>query len=275
MAERKTFLDRYSIFLAAAVMGAHGITKNNEFRQYDVRNMIEIFTHWATTTEEPSTFTIQNTQVARYLEGLAKEGFARRADNRSFPYYRLTRVGLLELLTRVVGQPYLSPREHFYFVFFFVEAYRSRIIAFVRNVGPRFPYSLQLELETLLNPETLLDKQLEHAQRQLRKLERRIDEHTKIPKLARKLLSEGKGYEDIRNSVDKTFPFSFLDHRRFIDVFSRGTERQGLWEMQVGSAKRTQDIWKPTRELLLCHIKQLKKLKETVLREDQAAVQTE
>ena len=118
---RHSLLDRYETFVSCAVLGAHVNGRARGFRQNDVRFMIEVFTNWVESAEENPSLPVQNTQISRYLDNLIDEGFARAVSEKSFPRYRLTRTGVIEMMSRIVHRPYFNQREHFYFVFYFIE----------------------------------------------------------------------------------------------------------------------------------------------------------
>jgi len=75
---RQSVLDRFEVFIGTAVLAAHASKFKKGFRQGDVCWVIELFADWLEFVEEHAELKIQNTQVARYLDTLVKEGFARR-----------------------------------------------------------------------------------------------------------------------------------------------------------------------------------------------------
>ena len=265
---RQSLFDRYNFFVAAAVVSAHANTLKSGFRQADVRTFIEVFSNWADFTEEHSTLPIQNTQISRYLDDLVGDGFARKLPKKGkFPLYRLNRSGLMELISRLVSLPYLSRKEHFYFVFYFCGAYRHRIFSMVKGEGKYFPLSIQLELESLLDREALIDRQVEHVQQALKKLDKRIEEQLKTKELAAELVAEGKGIPEIISEVDRAFPYGINAYRRYSDMLSMATLKQSLWEIQVGNVKRAAEIWAPAKRHLLLHLEELERLRKIAAEE--------
>ena len=266
---RKSVLDRYELFVAAAILGAHANTLNQGFRQYYVRFLIEIFTNWVDSAEENPTLPVQNTQVGRYLDSLVDEGFARKFLKDSHPLYRLTRTGLIELIGRVVDKPFYPKKIHFYFVFYFISSYRVRIIELVRAEGTRFPYALQAELESLLDPDVLIDRQMEYASRELKKLNKRIDEQKNTSVLVKSLLQQNKPFNEILLTVERRFPYALNTEKRYSEVFAMGTERQSIWELHQGNERRSEHIWMPSRRLLIQHIEELNRLREWFKKDQQ------
>ncbi|MCB0328309.1 MAG: hypothetical protein KDD70_01560 [Bdellovibrionales bacterium] len=260
---RQSLFDRYEPFVAAAILGAHANTRSAGFRQYDVRYMLEIFTNWVSSAEGQSSLPIQNNQIARYLNALVEEDFATSLGDGRKLRYRLTRRGLLEVITRFVTKAHYNPREHFYFVLSFADMYAGRMIDFVKEEGARFPNSLRLELEALLDPASILNRQIEEVKHELYLLDKRIKDIQKIEALVNKRLGEGVSYENITAEVDRIGFFGFSTQLRFTEVFEMSTVKQGIWEMICGNLLREKLLWEPCRAILLSHLDQLEILKNS------------
>ena len=86
----------------AAAIAAHARFSSRGFRQKDLRFLLELFWNWVESAMVGPSIAIQNVQIARYLDTLAQEGFAKRLAGGKSPRYRLTRVGLLECLGQIV-----------------------------------------------------------------------------------------------------------------------------------------------------------------------------
>lgn len=259
----QSLIDRYDIFFDTATITAHANGFVLGFRQRDVRFFIELFTNYVDPSSEWEGLPFQNTHVSRYIESLVKEGFARRVPKQSHPAYKLNRVGLIELISRVVRKSYFNQAEHFFFVFSFIENYTPRILAMVRKEGKQFPYAMQLEIESLLDLDVLLKKQMDFARRELRSLEKRIADQIGTRNLAEKMIAERRSFADISRAVEKQFPYSMNTKKPMSELFSMGTEKQGLWEMTIGGPRRNQQQWIPARERLELHIQQLERLKKS------------
>lgn len=260
---RQSLFDRYSFFVAAAIIGAAANTMKRGFRQNDVRTFIEVFSNWVDATEETQSLPIQNTQISRYLEELVANGFARVVPNKSrHPVYRVTRSGLLEMASRITGFQYYSRKEHFYFVFFFAHSYGTRVMNMVKSEGKLLPLSLQLELETFFDCEALIDRQAEHVQSALKRLDKRIQEQIETQALVDELTKQGASVKNIIDEVDKAFPYGINSYRRYSEMLSAATDRQKLWEVKIGNSLRVRQIWAPARRHLLLHLEELEKLRK-------------
>ena len=166
---RGTVFRQYELFVAAATLAAHASAQELGYRQRDVRFLIELFTNWVESTLESDVLRVNNTQVSRYLDDLADEGYARRSLVNSRPRYRLTRTGLIELLGRIVEQPALMQPAHFCFLYYFIVNYRPKIEELIKQEGKKFPLALKLEVESLLEANTFVEQQLVLAERELKK----------------------------------------------------------------------------------------------------------
>ena len=259
--KRQTLLERHEPLIAAAVLTAHGLNLKKGFRQVEVRWYLELFANWIELIEERAGFSVQNTQIARYLEALAAEGFARQVQEGSAPSYHLTRPGLFEVVSRLVSRPYFARREYFFFVYFFIRAYRQRMVKMVQLEGNMFSYSMQMELNALLDSDVLLDQQIAHVRRELTILDKRLEEQQKTLNLANQLLQMGRNYEDVVREIDKRFPFSLDPQRRYSELYKKGTEKQRSWELTQGTDNRLRYLWMPARRMLQHYLDELELLK--------------
>ena len=113
---KKTHLGRHRVLFDAAAIGAHARFSTRGFRHIDLRFLVELFSNWLECALEGPSLAVENTQIARYLAGLAQEGLAKQLGGQAQPRYRLTRVGLVENLTGLVNRLQWWPIEEFFFV---------------------------------------------------------------------------------------------------------------------------------------------------------------
>jgi len=257
---RQSVLDRFEVFIGTAVLAAHASKFKKGFRQGDVCWFIELFADWLEFVEEHAELKIQNTQVARYLDTLVKEGFARRLSSGARPQYRLTRAGLLEVGARIRKRACLR-REYFFFVHFFGCAYRRKVAQMIEREGERFSPAVKAVFDELFDMDLLLDEQIELVTRQLKKLDRRLQVVQGTRDLVQKLSAEGRQPLEILAEVDRCLPFGLDQQRRYSEVLSVATEKQALWELTVGNERRVRLIWLPARSNLAHYLDELRALK--------------
>lgn len=257
---RGALFQRFELFAAAATIAAHANAPLDGFRQRDVRFTIELFTNWVESVFDGSVIELKNTQVSRYLDDLAKDGFTRRLTRQGRPCYKVLRIGLIELLSRLnPGPRYVQP-EQFFFVYYFMNNYRERLMRMVEDEGKQFPLALKLEVETLLDTETLVRHQLQYAKLELHKLEDRISDSLKSGKLATKLFAQALDPAEVAQRVEERYPYGLNSQKPLSELISEVPEDIGRWELETGAFRRVEDLWSPTRSMLLTYVKTLKAL---------------
>lgn len=255
-----TIFKRYELFVAAAVIAAHANGPKDGFRQRDVRFLIELFSNWVEASFESKVLTINNTQVLRYLEELVHEGFARRIAKKDRPNYRLTRTGLIELLTRLIPQSLHIQPEHFFFLYYFIANYKPRIQRLIEEEGKRFPLAMKLEVEGLLDSKTLLEQQIRYAELELKKLDGRIKDAEQGSVLASKLADDSLSLSEIATAIEKKYPYELNSRKPLTELMQEIPPDLGIWELTTGSERRVTHIWGPQREMLVTYLGVLKRL---------------
>jgi hypothetical protein len=236
--------DRYELFAATAVLAAHASNPQSGFRHRDVRFLIELFSNWVESALRGSALAVQNTQVARYVSMLAAEGFARRVSRKGYPVFRLTRLGLIELVSRIVGRNYLDHREHFFFLCYFVKNYRPR-----------------LELDILMDVSALVARETDAAKQELAKLDERIHDALSTSAYVEDALRKGKAMEEVVREVEKLYPYELNSQKPLSQlIFEIPPDMRG-WELQRGNKLRVHEVFRPTRALLAGYISQLEALR--------------
>ena len=258
---RDSLFKRQELFVCSAIIAAHASNPGEGFRQRDVRFYIELFSNWICHVLNDVALKLSNTQVLRYLEELIAEGYARQRKRKGHPRYVLTRVGLIEILKRLTLEPPQTQPEQFFFLHSFIENYRSRLELLIEEEGSKFPLALKLEVESLLDTESLVERQIEHVERELQQLEARIRDSSRTSKLSKKLYAEGEAHEEVMNAVEKKYPYELNSQKPLTELLSGLTEEHARWELEIGSIKRAEQIWLPSRALLLSYLQSLKRLK--------------
>jgi hypothetical protein len=149
---------------------------------------------------------VQNSQVARYIAELVREGYARRITRKGFPRYRLTRVGLVELMTRAAHRSYVPQREHFFFLYYFINSYRYRFEQLVQAEGRSFRCT-EARAGRSAGCESLVHRELEAARRELTKLESKVRDAHSTARLTRSCLSESRPLTEAVAEAQKRYPY--------------------------------------------------------------------
>ncbi|MFN8391902.1 MAG: hypothetical protein U0136_16555 [Bdellovibrionota bacterium] len=245
-----TVLQRYDIYAAAATLAAHAGARDLGFRQRDVRFLIQLFSNWTECTLGNTAFVLNNTQVFRYLDDLVKQGFAKAKRKRAQPDYQLTRLGLIELVTRVVRAQDDTLPDQFFFRCYFLRAYRPKIFELIEAEGTLFPHSLKLELEALMDVKALIQNELKRVESELLKLEKRASDAQNAASLSRKLFGKGVPQDAVIRQVEKQFPYELNSQKPLSDLLSSIPADYIQWELEVGNSNRADQIWQPSLVLL-------------------------
>jgi hypothetical protein len=253
--------ERFELFMATATLASHASCQDGAFRQRDVRFFLELFSNWA----EVSSFDVlpmQNTQIARYLSSLSKEGYLRRHGRASRPLFRMTRIGLIELLNRLVSPARAYPREYFFFLIFFVKGYGERLESLVKKEGSQFPPSLRVELQALLDWRTLVEREIKRTQQDLNKLDVRMADASSVSALSRERRRNGVGISDIVIEIQRKHPYELNSRKPLVELIDSIAPDQRQWELEHGTALRKEIIWEQQKNMMVQYLASLK----TILR---------
>jgi hypothetical protein len=254
-------LGRLEVFIGSAAIAAHATFAEHGFRQRDVRFFVDLFLNWAEDVGAVAP-KVQNTQLLRFLGGLVDEGYAKRSNHNEIPVYRLTRVGLLELLTRITTPADRAPPAHFLFMVLFIRGYRGRLEKLIADQGQLFPVALKLEVQALLEIDDLLKKEIKKIERAIGRLEQRISDAEKTSQLTKNRLASGVPFAEIVKEAEKRFPYELNSMKPLSELISDIAPDQRRWELETGNVLRAQTLWVPQRAMLIEYLKQLRRLLE-------------
>jgi hypothetical protein len=176
------------------------------------------------------------------------------------PLYRLTRTGLIELISRAVNSSTTAPGQ-FFFLHYFMSSYRPKIIELVKSEGKQFPYALEVELQGLLNCSELLDREIKNAERTLKELDERIIEGQKASQLTAEAIVKKVPHDEIVRKWEEQYPYALNSHKPLSELFREISPDIARWELETGNTRRVENIWKPARAMHLRYLETLRKLK--------------
>ncbi len=237
------------LIFASAALGAELKGDEKGFRLKDVRFLIELFSNWLESVPSAAVPVVHNTQVMRYMEALVREGYARRVRG-TWPRFRITRSGLLELLSEITERPRYLPLETFFFLYHFVGMYGARFEALIRRRGRQFPKALQLELRSMLDSGDMLERQIRYVKTEIKKLDTRIADSDGATDLARQMFSAGAGLDEVVLETQQQYPYQLNNQKPLKELFGELPEDLGHWELTVGSSVRAVLIHNPMRRML-------------------------
>ena len=254
---------RETLLFSAATIAAHSQSDNKGFRQRDVRFLLELFSNWLHSSLHGGVIPVKNTQISRYLTALVKEGYVRQF-KRAIPHYRVTRIGLVELISRLVQAEYVTKKEYFFFVFYFIKNYKPILYEMIAKEGKQFPTALKIELDSLFDLEKLIDRETSAATRELRRIEVRIRDSLHTSECVTKGLKQGKDFERIVQEVEERFPYELNSTKPLSELISQIPPQVRQWELKDGTLYRSNEIWNPMKRLLKSYIRELENLKTIV-----------
>lgn len=251
---------RLEIFMGAAILSAHASHSSTGFRLRDLKFFLELFTNWSEDLL-PLESRVQTTQLTRHLTSLTRDGYARRSRNASAPTYRLTRLGILEIVTRITSPQYKRSQGEFLFLIGFLTSYRERIASIIAAEGAQFPLSLKLELQSLLDTSTLVASEISRVDRAISRMETRVHDALKTSELVRNRLAGGVAFSDVVSEVERKYPYELNSMKPLSDLIRELAPDQQRWELQDGNVCRARIMWEPQLAILREYRRQLTRLK--------------
>jgi hypothetical protein len=243
---RDSVLEKYELFFTAAVLAGHFNFREEGFRQKDIRFLIELFSNWMEATLGDVSLEIHNVQISRFLEGVVQEGRAKRLRGKT-PRYQLTRHGLVQLLSGLVSQPSFLPLEHVFFIYYFLKSYGKLFDDLLANEGYHFSPSLRAELVALRSPELLVQNQRRFVDKEIAKLDSRIQEARDAARLGETILARNGRTEEIVSEIQRRFPYELNSRKPLSELISEVPEPFRAWEMTRGLHNRADYLWVPLR----------------------------
>lgn len=237
------------VIVSAAVIAAQATLGTDGFRQRDVRFYVGVFSNWLEATTGSWTLELHNAQMQRHLELLVKAGLAKRP-GRTPPRYRLTAEGLLTLLERLGKRRNLRRMDELFFVVHLFHAYGGRLKALVVQSGALASRSLSVDLDALLDPSALIERERALVARERKRLEIRIDESRRTAALTRELLQRGKPLAVVIEEVEARFPYELNSQKPLKELFEELPMPFRRLELETMPELRADLLWEPTRALL-------------------------
>ncbi len=255
---RHSVEEKYAIFYRAAALSVQANTPGRGFRQRDFLFFLDLLLNWGLPANSPG-LRLHNGQSRRFLQQLAEDGFARCERGRQ-PSYRLTRLGLLELVSQMVADAgKLDPHE-FYFLFYFVSTYRSQIEQLIAAEGRQFPSALRLEILGLLDAEELLRVELRRTDQALEKLDLRVRETQAGARLYEEQRRLGRSVNEAAEQLERRYPYQLNSQKPLSKLISEIPEEIAEAELTTSARRRVELMFQPAKQLLLRHRENLRQM---------------
>lgn len=253
---RKTLLE-------AAVIASYGVGRKGVFRQRDVRFFYDLFSNWIDPIPgSRRRVGVQNTQIARFVESLAKSGIAERETNASEgkKKYTLSFREMPKLLRQILERDYSDAPAVAFFVFLFCKFY---FIPFIhermRETHKRFHTALRRLLD-IANPGLFIEAQLFYVDERLRGFDRVFA----IQEEADELIEE-QGFEGAADhwldEVETEVSFFLHSEKPVKKLVRKGGTNRVEWEAKRGRHERLSLLWKSEVERLKIFREQLQQIR--------------
>ena len=245
---------------SAAILALHATSTEQHFRARDVRFFIELLANWVeygTTFEQ---FRVHNTQVARELTRFSRLGVLKSKTVGGVPSYRLTAVGIVELLRNVCALVDAEAPQHLLFRYYFLSSYGPVLRKLLEKDKTSVPLGIRLEIDPLLDVQRLLNDALAQAKRNKQRLEVRIRDSFAMAEATRTLTKKKIPFAEIITAIEKQYPYELNSMKPLSELCAGLPEEMVRWELTEGAERRAEQMWKPALAMLTASIGQIEKL---------------
>lgn len=233
----------YPLFFPMGTLAAHTAAGANGFRQKEVRFFSELFSNWIQLGGIGAVHLLHNTQVSRFMEHLVGDSQARRVGKGKQSTYRLTRAGLFSLVTDIVTPSYLSERAQCSLVWYFLKSYAPQIREGMAAAGEEFSRAHKLEMETVLNVENFLKRQIQFLDYEIARLKERVDGTRDMSDTVAKLKRRGADQQECIETISKQYPYELNSQLSFRELLLKLPEAVITWELSQGAALKGMAIF--------------------------------
>lgn len=238
-------------FLIPAALAAHAQSGQAGFRQRDVKFFSELFSNWVKFGGIGVTFPLHNTQVLRFLRFLCEDHQAKLIGRGRVPKYRLTRNGLFNLLSFMVNRSYLNSKADCLLSLYFLSSYSRQLRTLVATSSQDFSKAHRIEIEELLDIPKFLARQISLIDKEILRLNERIESARKIGRDYGKLKSSGVGLEGIAKHIGVHYPYELNSMRNFSELLESLPDDVLEWELSQGFVLRSAQIFSPLKDDLV------------------------
>ena len=244
---KKTLVvSRVEMLLSGAVLAAHVSCGGGAFRTRDVSFLYDLFCNWVEFEFTESEVRLQAVQIDRYLDMMIKDGFARRMSRtKERTGYRLVRIGIIELLSRMVSGTHISRRGLLLFLIYYIKAYGAKLLEVIEREGRSFPSALRIEVEALLNITPILEREKLELLKSIRKIEQRIHQAELASELTKRELKGGMPFELIVMRLEKELPYELNSQKPLSQFIASIPGDIQEWELSSGNLLRAKVLWEP------------------------------
>lgn len=247
--------------MEVSTLAAYGVSRSGQFRQRDIRYFIDLFSNWIDPTGQNDLLvSIQNTQIARFVEALIADGKAQQVVSSKQKRYVLVIDGLPALVRQVQGRNYIySPSVTFFLYLFFTDYFAPYVQGRLQS-GPKRYHTILKRLYDVASPGLFIETQLFHIDARLREFERVF----LIQRDTDALLAESEGTVpagELLEDTESAGAFFLHSEKPLKKLLSRGGYDRIEWEATEGRHHRLQLLWQSELSRLQLFRKQLQEIR--------------
>lgn len=236
------------VYLYAGLLATFANIKSQGFRQKDVKFYIELLSNWMESTFKGPGIELQNTQIQRFLDQLCKEHVLKKSHSKTPPLYTMPPIGTLEIITRLVTLDLSKDLEDFIFLFHFIKLYSNKMEQLLLDGRDQLPKSYILEMKHLLNPENLLELQIQKINLEIEKLDERINDAQKMSELAKSLFKQNNNIDDVVQKMEELYPYQLNYQKKMGVLFKELSDDIKYLEMSSAPQLRAETLWGPLKQ---------------------------
>lgn len=229
------------------------------FRQRDVKFYHDLIIDWMETCPFAKNYTIQNTQMMRFLNTLVERQWL-SIKGSNVPVYHFNNKYFMDLIKETLGQSDEDPLELFFLQFHLASVYRETLSELLFIRGIELTRGQKLDLDHLLNARLLLRNQRERIEREIKKIEMRTKEVEKMIEFSRTELKIKKDPLEVVKELEKKYPYQMQYQKSMSKTFQDLHPRLRSLELTVHSEKRLETLWSPMADHLQNYLKTLEKM---------------
>lgn len=227
----------------AAALASHVKLLGSGFRQKDVRFMLELMSSWHMTPEARQALPLlHNTQILRRMDELVHLGWMRRLGKRT-PHYRLTRSGLVGILSSLRDRALRGDIENYVFIHYLLQSYRERLTKLIEQEGLSLPLPQKMEVEEILDGKKMAQEKLRVLQNKLNYWQRRVNENQQIINIVQEQLALRTPLDKIVSQIEKRFPYELNYQKPLTHFIAEIPEELKGWELTEGHRRRALYVW--------------------------------
>lgn len=257
---RKSLLDAQPIILRCAFLTCAMV--HDRFRAMDILFFIELYSNQLHLGTFGRDLTIQPTQINRIVEALQKDGHATIEKDGYKKLFKIPPTGARRLIRDLVLQEVYLPVVESVFAQYFISTYGEHMRSYIERDG-ELDSDGKAQVEHLLNPQTIIKRQLQLLETAIKSTERKIASTESMVAYFNSEIDK-KPLESVIAEMPSTFSYELSYRKPLRELFSELPTEYRDYEIRHGFDHRNKSLYKRLMPALLAEKAQLETLLEPV-----------